>query len=204
MLLSRDMTQDASTDAEPDLVRQVLAGETAAFERILTRHQSRVFAMARRYARQECEAEDLVQDIFIKAFQKLSSYRAEAPFEHWLMTVAVRTCYDHLRSRQRRPERVLSDLSEEESAWLEKTASAEDRNESLEQADAARTLVGKLLDQLSPKARLVLTLLEIEEKSVKEIAALTGWSVPLVKVRAFRARREMRKLLEQTRLEKFL
>ena len=73
-----------------------------------------------------------------------------------------------------------------------------------EYADAAKQLVARLLEQLSPPARLVITLLELEDRSVKEIAALTGWSVPLVKVRAFRARAEMRKALARLAKEKYL
>jgi RNA polymerase sigma-70 factor (ECF subfamily) len=73
-----------------------------------------------------------------------------------------------------------------------------------ENADAARLLVGRVLERLSPQARLVITLLEIEDRSVKEIAQLTGWSVPLVKVRAFRARAEMRKVLAKMTTDKYL
>ena len=73
-----------------------------------------------------------------------------------------------------------------------------------ENADAARLLVERILERLSPPARLVITLLEIEDRSVKEIARLTGWSVPLVKVRAFRARAEMRKILGKMATDKYL
>ena len=73
-----------------------------------------------------------------------------------------------------------------------------------EDAAAARQLVERLLQQLSPPARLVITLLEIEDRSVKEISKLTGWSVPLVKVRAFRARAEMRKILAKVAKDKYL
>ena len=73
-----------------------------------------------------------------------------------------------------------------------------------ESAAAARQLVQRLLSMLSPEARMVITLLEIEEKSVKEIAKLTGWSVPLVKVRAFRARAEMRKCLARVARDKYV
>ena len=73
-----------------------------------------------------------------------------------------------------------------------------------EESDAARLLVQRVLEELSPPARLVITLLEIEDRSVKEIAELTGWSVPLVKVRAFRARAEMRKLLARIAKDKYL
>jgi RNA polymerase sigma-70 factor (ECF subfamily) len=65
-------------------------------------------------------------------------------------------------------------------------------------------LVKRLMDHLSPPARLVIQLLEIEEKSVKEISALTGWSIPLVKVRAFRARAEMKKCLARLARDKYL
>ena len=72
------------------------------------------------------------------------------------------------------------------------------------QADQNAALVARVLEKLSPSARLVITLLEIEDRSVKEIAALTGWSVPLVKVRAFRARGEMRKIVAKITKDKYL
>jgi RNA polymerase sigma-70 factor (ECF subfamily) len=64
--------------------------------------------------------------------------------------------------------------------------------------------VDRILEALSPAARLVITLLEIEDRSIKEIAVLTGWSIPLVKVRAFRARAEMKKVLAKLKREKYL
>jgi RNA polymerase sigma-70 factor (ECF subfamily) len=169
---------------------------------LVKRHSPRVFATARRYARRESEIEDIAQEVWSKAFQKLSSFRAEAPFEHWLMRMAVRVCYDFLREHQRNRESSFSELSTDESDWLERFA-AEPEN-AAEHADAARQLVRRVLEQLSPAARMVITLLEIEEKSVKEISALTGWSVALVKVRAFRARAEMRKQLTRLAREKYL
>jgi len=93
-------------------------------------------------------------------------------------------------------------LSEPEEDWLERFVASPDN--ASEQADAARQLVQRLLEQLSPPARLIITLLEIEERSIKEISQLTGWSVPLVKVRAFRARAEMRKCLQRIAREKYL
>jgi RNA polymerase sigma-70 factor (ECF subfamily) len=188
--------------SDGEVIAAVLAGDTASFEHLVKRHSPRVFATARRYARRESEVEDIAQEVWSKAFQKLSSFRAEAPFEHWLMRMAVRVCYDFLREHQRNRESSFSELSTDESDWLERFA-AEPEN-AAEHADAARQLVRRVLEQLSPAARMVITLLEIEEKSVKEIAALTGWSVALVKVRAFRARAEMRKQLARLAREKYL
>jgi RNA polymerase sigma-70 factor (ECF subfamily) len=187
---------------ETELVAAVLGGDAASFEPLVEKYSPRLFATARRYARLESEVEDIVQEIWIKAFQKLPGFRGEAPFEHWLMRLAVHTCYDFLRAHQRSREAPFSDLFEPQDDWLERFVSQP--SASPEDAEAARQLVGRLLEQLSPPARLVITLLEIEERSVKEIAALTGWSVPLVKVRAFRARAEMRKLLARMTKDKYL
>src|SRR5580698_9337908 len=104
------------TDAE--LIAAVIQGDTASFEPLIVKYQPRVFATARRYARRESEVEDIVQEVFIKAFQKLGSFRGEAPFEHWLMRLAVRTCYDFLRGHQRNREAAFSELTEPESDWL--------------------------------------------------------------------------------------
>jgi RNA polymerase sigma-70 factor (ECF subfamily) len=188
------------TDRE--LIAAVLKGETASFEPLVKKYQSRIFAMARRYARRESEVDDIVQEVFIKAFQKLDSYRAEAPFEHWLMRLSVRTCYDFLRNHQRNRESAFTDMTDQETDWLERFAA--DPDTAVETANAARDLVGRVLSQLPPSARLILTLLEIEERSVKEISELTGWSISLVKIRAFRARAAMRKCLAKMTVEKYM
>jgi RNA polymerase sigma-70 factor (ECF subfamily) len=187
---------------EAELIAAVLRGETARFEGLVQKYSPRVFATARRYARRESEVEDIAQEAWIKAFQKLGSYRGDAPFEHWLMRLTVRTCYDFLRAHQRNREATFTDLTEPENDWLARFAAAPES--ASEDADAARQLVGRLLEQLSPAARLVITLLEIEDRPIKEIAQMTGWSVTLVKVRAFRARAEMRKILARINREKYL
>lgn len=188
------------TDA--DLIAAVLRGDTASFEPIIARYSPRVFATARRYARRESEVEDIAQEVWIKAYQKLSSFRGEAPFEHWLMRMTVRTCYDFLRDHQRNREHPIAELTEDESDWLERFAVAPESAD--EQSNAARQLIDRVLEMLSPSARLIITLLEIEDRSVKEISELTGWSVPLVKVRAFRARAEMKKCLQRITRDKYL
>lgn len=188
--------------SDEDLVRSVLAGATGDFEELIRRHQSRVFATARRYARRENEVADIVQEVFMKAFERLAGFRFEAPFDHWLMRVTVRTCYDFLRVHQRSREFSFTDLSPEENDWLERfradPESADDR------AAAARALVQRLMEVLPPQFRLVIQLLEIEERSVREIQELTGWSASLVKVRAFRARAAMRKALVRLKPGKYL
>jgi RNA polymerase sigma-70 factor, ECF subfamily len=187
---------------EAELIAAVVRGDPASFEPLVQKYSPRVFTTARRYARRESEVEDIAQEVWLKAFEKLNSFRGEAPFEHWLMRLTVRTCYDFLRAHQRNRESPFSDLSGPETDWLERFVAQPET--AAETADAAKLLVGRVLEKLSPPARLVITLLEIEDRSVREIAQLTGWSVPLVKVRAFRARAEMRKILMKMATEKYL
>jgi RNA polymerase sigma-70 factor (ECF subfamily) len=187
---------------EAEMITAVLKGDTASFEPLVEKYSPRIFATARRYARRESEVEDIVQQVWLKAFEKLGSFRGEAPFEHWLMRVAIRTCYDSLRAHQRSREKTFSELTEPEEDWLDRFVSQPDAAD--ENAEAARQLVERVLGLLSPPARLVITLQEIEGRSVKEVSKLTGWSVPLVKVRAFRARAEMRRILAKIGKEKYL
>ena len=188
--------------SDADLIAAALRGDASSFEPLVQKYSPRVFATARRYARRESEVEDIVQEVWLKAFHKLASFRGDAPFEHWLMRLAVRTCYDFLRGHQRNRESSFTDLTEPESDWLDRFVTEPDA--ASERSDAAKELVARLLEQLSPPARLIITLLEIEDRSVKEIAELTGWSVPLVKVRAFRARAEMKKLVARMARHKYL
>jgi len=185
---------------EAELIAAVLKGDAASFEPLVQKYSPRVFATARRYARRESEVEDIAQEVWLKAFGKLKSFRGEAPFEHWLMRMTVRTCYDFLRGHQRNRESSFSELTEPENDWLDRFVAAPET--ASDNADAAKLLVERVMEKLSPPARLVITL--IEDRSVKEIAELTGWSVPLVKVRAFRARAEMRKILAKMTQEKYL
>ena len=187
---------------EAELIAAVLKGDSASFEPLVQKYSPRVFATARRYARRDSEVEDIAQEVWLKAFDKLKSFRSEAPFEHWLMRMTVRVCYDFLRGHQRNREASFSEISEPEEDWLDRFVA--DPSSAAEDADAAKLLIDRVLDKLSPQARLVITMLEIEDRSVKEIAKITGWSVALVKVRAFRARGEMRKILARMTQEKYL
>lgn len=193
---------DGADPSDLDVIQRVREGEVDAFGILVRRYQAKLFATARRHSRREEEVQDIVQEVFAKAYQRLSSFRAEAPFEHWLMRLAIHTCYDFLRQHQRNREFHVTDLCDEERDWLESAAQAPDTVS--DHSLAAKSLVEKILEHLNPANRLVITLLEIEDRSIKEISQLTGWSTPLVKVRAFRARAEMRKILRRIAPEKYL
>ncbi len=159
-----------------------------------------VSKIVRAHLPRRLDEEDLAQEIFMKVFANLEQFRGGVPFEHWVSRVAVSTCLDRLRAQKRRPEWRWADLGEAEADVLD--AVLHDASEPHpSQGLAARELVAKLLDSLGPEDRLVINLLDLEQRSVAEIAKLTGWNATVVKVRAFRARRKMRKRLEEMERE---
>ena len=185
---------DVRTDEE--LVGIVVGGDVDCFEELITRYQSRVFGMARKYFRNESDAEDVVQTIFTKTFQKLSSYKGTAPFEHWFMRLSVNACYDALRRKRNRPDQTISDMLFDDESWQDRLGNIPDASDRVG-VEEARELVYTVLGQISDRARVVLTLQELEGRTIKEIAEITGWSESLVKVQAFRARKEMRASVER-------
>ncbi len=141
------------------------------------------------------DAEDLAQDVFVQFFRTLDRYDRARPLENWVSRLALNVCLKALRLRKRRPEWRWADLSEGEQAVVDSLLREPETDAS--QARDGRELLVKLLDALSPQEGMILTLLHLEEKSVAEIAAATGWNATLVKVRAFRARAKMRKALDK-------
>jgi RNA polymerase sigma factor (sigma-70 family) len=151
--------------------------------------------------RRRATEEDLAQEIFVKVFAKLKQYRGEVPLEHWVARVAVNHCLNALRSQSIRPEWRMADLSEEQENAICAAASANTQEPDPAHIVGAREIVTMMLDSLSPEDRLVIQMLEIEERSVEEICEATGWSSTLVRVRAFRARRKLNKRFSHLKKE---
>jgi RNA polymerase sigma-70 factor, ECF subfamily len=172
---------DEPTDEH--LIQSTVAGDDEAFAELVRRHKHKVFGIAARFARNDAELNDICQEIFVKAYQNLKSFRGEAPFEHWVSRIAVRSCYNFLRATRRDREDVALDGIE--------IGVQPDSN-----IEHARELLRWAMAKLSADERLVITLLELEERSVRETAELTGWSESNVKVRAFRARQALKRILE--------
>src|ERR1700733_15341806 len=185
------MSEDESFDLACclDLVRQ---RDQAAARALVEHLYPLVIRIVRAHLPRRVAEEDLAQDIFLKMFTRLAQYQGAVPFPHWVSRIAVTTCIDQLRAQKRRPEFRWADLSEGEAEVLE--AVTADEGAAPDDTVAARELVGRLLDQLKPEDRLVVQLLDLEQKSIAEISAITGWNQSLVKVRAFRARRKLQKL----------
>jgi len=157
-----------------------------------------VIRIVRSHRPRRVAEEDLAQEVFLKMFSRLTQYQGAVPLTHWVSRIAVTTCIDHLRAQKRRPEFRWADLSESEADVLDAVLTNE-REVPANDALAATELVEKLLSQLKPDDQLVLRLLDLEQKTIAEIAALTGWNQSLIKVRAFRARRKLQKLFLELR-----
>lgn len=135
----------------------------------------------------------------MKAFTQLGSYEGRGSMEGWLTKITTNTCLNMLRSAKRRPELIVSDLTDDENTWLESkmTVAADEGFKSSERSLVAADLADRVLQTLSADDRLVLTLVDGEDVPIKEVATMTGWSESKVKVQAFRARRRMRKAVEK-------
>lgn len=169
------------------LVELVREGDENAFAALVQRYKRKVLTTASRFVLDNYELDDVAQEIFIKVYKNIDSYRGDAPFGHWLMRIAIRTCYDLLRSRRREKGNVpLEDVD-----FALSGPSVVDSLSALQ----AKDMLDKALAKLKPEDRLILTLVELEGLTSKEAAGLTGWSEANVKVRSFRARQALKKLL---------
>ncbi|HEY1792644.1 MAG TPA: RNA polymerase sigma factor [Opitutaceae bacterium] len=195
------MPDDQSFDLAGCLER-VRKRDQAAAKDLVEHLHPLVIRIVRAHLPQRVSEEDLTQDIFLKMFSRIEQYQGAVPFTHWVSRIAVTTCIDQLRAQKRRPELRWADLSEGEAEVLTQSMSSDDDVRPGD-AVASRELLHKLLGQLKPEDRLVIQYLDLEQRSVAEIASLTGWSKTLVKVRAFRARRKLQRLyLELTQEER--
>jgi RNA polymerase sigma-70 factor (ECF subfamily) len=138
--------------------------------------------------------EDLCQMIFIKILQNLSQFSGAVPLDHWVSRIAINTCINQIQAEKARPELREADLSEEQAAVIQNLATTTG-DLAPDQSFASRELVEHLMNALKPAERLVIDLLYLQQQSVTEIRRVTGWSAALVKVRAFRARQKMKRLL---------
>jgi len=136
--------------------------------------------------------EDLIQQVCIKVINNLHQFSEKVPFLHWVSRIAVNTCLNQIRHEKHRPEIRLGDLSEEEANLVEQLATSPAEIDSSEKV-AAKELVDKLLSGLRPADRLLMKLMYLEGRKMEEISSLTGWNIALVKVRAYRARIQLRR-----------
>jgi RNA polymerase sigma-70 factor (ECF subfamily) len=169
-------------EEDVDLVKRCLAGERQAARELFRREYPRVNASLYRVLGASRESEDLVQEAFLEVFRSLGAWRGEALLSTWIDRISVRVAIHHLRQRKAA------------AVQLEVVPEPEDDEAPPDRRAQAREGVRRLyraLDELGAPARLAFTLHVIDGRSIAEIAALTGSSRVAVKVRVWRARREI-------------
>jgi len=192
------MNSESLSPSDDEIVRQVLDGNVNAFEALLKRHSVRVLKIVQRHVPHE-DVEETAQETFVRAYRSLPTFQGKSDFSRWLSAIAVRSCYDYWRKAYRSREVPISTLTERHENWLEAVlagASEQSHDEEGFQTEA-RELLNWALAQLSAEERMVIELVYLEELSAKEAADLLGWSVGNVKVRSFRSRKKLEKLLKR-------
>lgn len=175
------------------------ARDEAAARQLIDGLYPQVIRIVRNHLPFRMDEEDLAQEVFVQFFKTLGSYNPALPLEKWVARLTMNVCLKALRSRKRRPELRWADLSEDEQAVIESLAREPDESASSSSDSDLKALLHRLLDTLGPKDRLVLTLLHLEEKTLKEIQSITGWSLIVIRMRAYRARKKLQKLFESLR-----
>jgi RNA polymerase sigma-70 factor, ECF subfamily len=196
--LSRPFDHDALGDEE--LVALCKAGDEWAVRTLIKRHNHRLFRTARGILRNEQEAEDVVQETYVRAFTGLAGFRAESAFATWLTRIAINQALGRLR--QRRPSAELSELERiETSGGAPVIMFPLAQNPASPEADAGRQQVRRVLERaldcLPDAFRTVFVLRDVEGLSVEETASLLAIKPETVKTRLFRARRLMRTEIEK-------
>jgi RNA polymerase sigma-70 factor (ECF subfamily) len=190
------MPDDSPTPNDADIVRRIVEGDVNAFESLLTRYKDHVLRIVKRHMPYQ-EVEETAQEVFVRAYQSLPKYKAKGNFKQWLSAIAVRSCYDYWRKAYRSREVPMSSLGERHQDWLEAVIS-DQSDQSFREKSAQQEAIEILdwaLGKLSAEDRMVMELVYLEGLSGKEAADLLGWSVANVKIRSFRSRKKLEKLL---------
>jgi RNA polymerase sigma-70 factor (ECF subfamily) len=178
------------------LVHASKSGDFAAFEKLVKRYDRRLFRIAQHLTHNREDAEDVVQESFLKAFQHLDQFREDAKFSTWLIRIAINQSLMMLRSR--RPAREVSidsDFQSEDGNLPMDVVDWAPNPEELYRATQLREILRNALQQLGPGLRVVFVLRDIEGFSLEETAEALELSVAAVKARSFRARLQLRERL---------
>ncbi len=194
------MANPPQDDPEVGWIKRAQRGDGDAFEELVRRHERRVVGLVSRLIARRADVEDVAQEIFVKAYLAIRTFNFESSFGTWISRVAINHCYDHLRRARASRVAYYADLSQEGERALAAQADDRDRSgERIEERIMARDLAERLLRRAPPEDRVMLTLKELEQMSVSEIAEVLNLRESTVKVRLHRARKRMLEDLKRWR-----
>jgi RNA polymerase sigma-70 factor, ECF subfamily len=188
-------------DVDETLVAEAARGNREAFDELVRRYQSRMFQLVRILTSGDAEAEDLVQDTFVRAYRAVSRFRGDSTFRTWLHRIAVNVVRSHAARRSSRGDRrpigyARGDLHEPDHGDEESAIGRVAADEDLENAVVQRRMIDQALARLPPDLRLLITLRDVQGLEYREIAVITGLPIGTVESRIFRGRRRLRPMLE--------
>ena len=198
-LASTAFMPESITRIESDamLVARLQAGDPDAYETVVRIHGGRLLSVARRFLPNNEDAQDAVQEAFIKAFRAIGAFEERAQLHTWLHRILVNTALMKIRSRKRRPEESIDDLLPTFQADGHQTTESRDWSDAIFERKETAAMVRRAIAQLPDHYRVVLTLRDIEERDTMETAAAIGTTTTVVKVRLHRARQALRTLLDR-------
>jgi RNA polymerase sigma-70 factor (ECF subfamily) len=170
-------------DQDTGLVERYLAGDMTAFDEIMIRYERQIYRVCYRFVENRDDARDLAQDVFVKAFEHLSSFRRESSLKTWLYRIAVNHCINHVKKH-----------SQEFVEVTEYTASARPTVQAQMEHEERREHFRRMVKHLPPKQKAILNLRINEHLSYEEIARISGRSVSTIKASVFFALEKLRKL----------
>jgi len=184
-------------ESDAMLVARLQAGDPDAYETLVRIHGGRLLSVARRFLPNNEDAQDAVQEAFIKAFRAIGTFEERAQLHTWLHRILVNTALMKIRSRKRRPEESIDDLLPTFQADGHQTTESRDWSDAIFERKETAAIVRQAIAQLPDHYRMVLTLRDIEERDTMETAAALGTTTTVVKVRLHRARQALRTLLDR-------
>ncbi|MBP1748125.1 MAG: rpoE [Deltaproteobacteria bacterium] len=189
------MTDNARDPEDAEYIDRIINGDKNAFSSIIKKYKMYVLKIVSRHIPYE-DAEEVAHDAFIRIYGSLAQFKGPDGFRQWMAAITTRTCYDYWRRAYRSKEVPMSSLSDEHREWLDRVASEQVSIEDIARQAEAREVLDYALSKLSAEDRMVLELVYMEGLSVREVADLLGFSSANVKIRSFRSRKKLHKLLK--------
>jgi RNA polymerase sigma-70 factor, ECF subfamily len=175
------------------LVDRVKSCDHAAFEELCRRHEQQLFRTAIRIVKNKEDAEDAVQETFLKAYRKMSTFQGNAALATWLTSIAVNTCLMILRKKRKHPHVSLDESRESGHAWIESLADPSSGIEDRYVERQRNELLSSAISRLKPKLRSIVEDHQYNDFTMAELASRSNLSIPAAKSRLLRARVALRK-----------
>lgn len=173
-------------ESDQEIIDQIKGGSQSAFVTLVERYRNYVFSIALSIIKEREDAEEIAQDVFVKVYQMLNSFKGTSSFKTWLYSVTYRTAIDYTRKKKKHLHAEL-----DQNLPLEDIGEGNKTNR-----DHLKAVLEKLITRLKPEDAGIITLFYLEELSVKEISEITGINANNIKTRLFRMREQLRSIME--------